>query len=144
MPWYGTWVWRSIRSSPQPGKRKKKNLVFHLDCFINTTCSVVAVTPVLMQKGGWCRNLPLRLAGEQDLLWAAGLAHAALRVCWTLCLPSENKLAMSTLFKDLSSMLLPSLAFIFSVPLATWPPSSYSSLYFQDQMLKINFASRPN
>lgn len=25
MPWYGTWVWRSILSSPQPRKRKKKS-----------------------------------------------------------------------------------------------------------------------
>lgn len=87
----------------------------------------------------------MRLAGEQDLLFG--------QQGWLMQLKEFAELFVShhktscpcpTLFEDLFSMPVPGLAFTFSVPLATLPISSYSSLSFQDLMLKINFASRPN
>lgn len=59
---------------------------------------------------------------------------------------SRNKTGCScpTSFGDLFSRPVSGLAFMFSVPLATLPISSYSSLSFQYLMLKVNFASRPN
>lgn len=49
------WYFGLEKFSVFPTTRKKKMLVFQLDCLINTVCSVAAPgaeTPVLVQKSG--------------------------------------------------------------------------------------------